>query len=48
MPRAASPGFRRVGRDVEARDAYGEALLLTENTVERTFLERRLAAIATP
>jgi RNA polymerase sigma factor (sigma-70 family) len=32
----------RLGRTAEARTAYGEALLLTENTVERAFLEIRL------
>ncbi|HXA60195.1 MAG TPA: sigma-70 family RNA polymerase sigma factor [Streptosporangiaceae bacterium] len=32
----------RLGRTAEARTAYGEALLLTENTVERAFLETRL------
>jgi RNA polymerase sigma-70 factor (ECF subfamily) len=37
--------LRRLGRTEEARLAYGEALLLTENEVERRFLERRLAAL---
>ncbi len=37
--------LRRLGRLDEARLAYEEALLLTENTVERTFLESRLAAL---
>jgi RNA polymerase sigma factor (sigma-70 family) len=32
----------RLGRTAEARTAYGEALLLNENTVERAFLETRL------
>jgi RNA polymerase sigma-70 factor (ECF subfamily) len=35
----------RLGRAAEARAAYEEALLLTENAVERGFLERRLAAL---
>ena len=34
--------LRRLGREAEARSAYEEALLLTENQVERDFLERRL------
>ena len=34
--------LRRLGREAEARSAYEEALLLTENEVERRFLERRL------
>jgi RNA polymerase sigma-70 factor (ECF subfamily) len=35
----------RLGRVAEARDAYEEALLLTENAVERAFLAGRLAAL---
>jgi RNA polymerase sigma-70 factor (ECF subfamily) len=35
----------QLGRVGEARDAYEEALLLTENTVERAFLAGRLAAL---
>lgn len=38
--------LRRLGRRGEARAAYEEALLLTENQLERDFLERRLAALA--
>jgi RNA polymerase sigma factor (sigma-70 family) len=34
--------LRRLGRTVEARACYEEALLLTENTVERDFLTARL------
>ncbi|MGH9062977.1 MAG: RNA polymerase sigma factor [Acidimicrobiales bacterium] len=34
--------LRRLGRDDEARVAYQEALLLSENTVERDFLAERL------
>jgi RNA polymerase sigma-70 factor (ECF subfamily) len=37
--------LRRLGRADEARLAYEEALLLTENEVERRFLERRLDAL---
>jgi RNA polymerase sigma-70 factor (ECF subfamily) len=38
--------LRRLGRADEARLAYEEALLLTENEVERRFLAERLAALA--
>ncbi len=34
--------LRRLGRTTQARDAYEEALLLTENTVERDFLAGRI------
>ena len=34
--------LRRLGRTDEARTAYQEALLLTENTVDRDYLTRRL------
>jgi RNA polymerase sigma factor (sigma-70 family) len=34
--------LRRLGRTAEARTSYEEALLFTENTVEREFLTRRL------
>jgi RNA polymerase sigma-70 factor (ECF subfamily) len=37
--------LRRLGRAGEARLAYEEALLLTENEVERRFLASRLAAL---
>jgi RNA polymerase sigma-70 factor (ECF subfamily) len=37
--------LRRLGRLEEARVAYREALFLTENTVERAFLEDRIAAL---
>ena len=33
--------LRRLGREAEALAAYGEAINLTANAVERTFLERR-------
>lgn len=38
--------LRRLGETDAARTAYAEALLLTENAVERRFLEDRLAALA--
>jgi RNA polymerase sigma-70 factor (ECF subfamily) len=37
--------LRRLGRGDEARVAYEEALLLTENAVERRFLSERLSAL---
>jgi len=37
--------LRRLGRTAEARGAYQEALLLTENAVERAFLAGRLQAL---
>jgi RNA polymerase sigma-70 factor (ECF subfamily) len=37
--------LRRLGRTAEARGAYQEALLLTENAVERAFLADRLEAL---
>jgi RNA polymerase sigma factor (sigma-70 family) len=37
--------LHRLGRDDEARLAYEEAVLLTDNEVERTFLTERLAAL---
>src|SRR3954453_19165622 len=39
--------LRRLGRTDEARTAYGEALLLTENAAERAFLEGRMARLPT-
>jgi RNA polymerase sigma factor (sigma-70 family) len=39
--------LRRLGRSEEARTAYAEALLLTENAAERSFLEQRLAGLST-
>ena len=46
LPAARADFLRRLGRTDEARTAYEEALLLTENQVERGFLEGRLAALA--
>ena len=37
--------LRRLGRDAEARQAYEEALLMTENRAEQLFLAGRLAEI---
>ena len=37
--------LRRLGRNVEARHAYEEALLLTENRAEQVFLAGRLSEI---
>jgi predicted RNA polymerase sigma factor len=45
LPAARADFLRRLGRPDEARDAYEEALLLTENAVERVFLEGRLRAL---
>jgi RNA polymerase sigma-70 factor (ECF subfamily) len=42
LPAARADFLRQLGRVDEARQAYAEALLLTENTVERAFLEGRL------
>jgi len=35
--------LRRLGREAEAREAYGQAIALTEDGPEKRFLERRLA-----
>jgi RNA polymerase sigma-70 factor (ECF subfamily) len=43
LPAARADFLRRLGRPDEARVAYGEALLLTGNAVEREFLARRLS-----
>jgi RNA polymerase sigma factor (sigma-70 family) len=45
LPAARADFLRRLGRTDEARTAYAEALLLTENDVEREFLDRRLAEL---
>jgi predicted RNA polymerase sigma factor len=45
LPAARADFLRRLGRVEEARDAYQEALLLTENAVERRFLAGRLAEV---
>ncbi len=45
LPAARAEQLRRLGRYTEARQAYTEALFLTDNSVERAFLENRLQAI---
>jgi RNA polymerase sigma factor (sigma-70 family) len=45
LPAARAEFLHRLGRADEARVAYEEALLLTENVVERQFLLERLAAL---
>jgi RNA polymerase sigma factor (sigma-70 family) len=44
LPAARAEFLRQLGRDAAAQLAYEEALLLTENHVERQFLLARLAA----
>jgi predicted RNA polymerase sigma factor len=46
FPAARAAFLRRLGRIEEARSAYEEALELTGNTVERTFLAARLDGLA--
>ncbi len=45
FPAARADFLRRLGRIDQARLAYSEALLLTENEVERDFLSSRLSAL---
>ncbi len=45
LPAARGEFLQRLGRDVDARLAYEEALLLTENAVERQFLLGRLESL---
>jgi RNA polymerase sigma factor (sigma-70 family) len=45
LPAARADFLRQLGRTAEARDSYQEALLFTENTVERQFLAGRLAEL---
>jgi RNA polymerase sigma-70 factor (ECF subfamily) len=45
LPAARADFLRQLGRTAEARDSYREALLFTENTVERQFLAGRLAEL---
>jgi len=45
LPASRADFLRRLGRTAEARTAYEEALLLTENQVERTFLAERLGML---
>ena len=46
LPSARGHFLAALGRTDEARAAYGEALLLTENEAERAFLAGRLAALS--
>jgi RNA polymerase sigma factor (sigma-70 family) len=46
LPAARADALRRLGRDEEARLAYAEALLLTDNEVERDYLSGRLRLLA--
>ena len=48
LPAARADFLRRLGRLDEARLAYEEALILTDNAVERDFLATRLAALIGP
>ncbi len=48
LPAARADLLRRLGRLPEAREAYAEALLLTENGVERSFLQGRLDTLGNP
>jgi RNA polymerase sigma-70 factor (ECF subfamily) len=45
LPASRADFLRRLGRNDEARLAYQEALMLSENAVERDFLERRLSQL---
>ena len=45
LPAARAAFLARLGRVDDARTAYEEAILLTENAVERDFLATRLAAL---
>ena len=45
LPAARADALRRLGRDAQARDAYREALMLTDNAVERSYLAGRLSAL---
>jgi RNA polymerase sigma factor (sigma-70 family) len=46
LPAARADALRRLGRDEQARLAYAEALLLTDNEVERDYLSGRLRLLA--
>jgi RNA polymerase sigma factor (sigma-70 family) len=45
LPAARADALRRLGRDAQARDAYEEAMMLTDNEVERSYLAGRLSAL---
>jgi RNA polymerase sigma-70 factor, ECF subfamily len=40
--------LRRLGRNAEAKRAYGAAIARSDNTAEKTYLQRRLQALADP
>jgi len=46
LPAARADLLRRLGRQAEAADAYGEALALAGTGAERRYLARRRAAAA--
>jgi RNA polymerase sigma-70 factor, ECF subfamily len=48
LPAVRADLLRRLGRDAEAVAAYDQALGLTGNAVQREFLARRRAGVATP
>jgi RNA polymerase sigma factor (sigma-70 family) len=48
LPAARADALRRLGRNAQARDAYQEALMLTDNAVERSYLAGRLSALSNP
>jgi RNA polymerase sigma-70 factor (ECF subfamily) len=48
LPAARADALRRLGRNAQAREAYQEALMLTDNDVERSYLAGRLAALRSP
>jgi RNA polymerase sigma factor (sigma-70 family) len=48
LPAARAHFLAELGRSDEARAAYAEAIMLTENAVERALLESRLAAVQQP
>ena len=48
LPAARADFLRRLGRTTDARLAYQEALMLTNNAVERDFLARRLSELEKP
>ncbi len=45
LPAARADSLRRLGRADQARHAYQEALMLTDNAVERSYLAGRLSAL---
>jgi RNA polymerase sigma-70 factor (ECF subfamily) len=48
LPAARAAFLAELGRVAEARQSYHEAILLTENAVEREFLAGRLAELESP